>query len=255
METGAITSHIDVAQVALYGFWLFFAGLIYYLRQEDKREGYPLVTDRPNQPRVAGFPPVPSPKTFVLPNGGVVTAPRQEAAQPAFDALPVAAWPGAPMHPTGDPMLAAAGPGASALRADTPDPNFETRPRVLPLRVATDLFLDPEGPDPITMEAVGADGVVGGVVTDVWIDQPEMIIRYLEVTLPAGPSVLVPMPLIRVNETARQVIVQSILGAQFAHAPMLANPDQVTLREEDRIVAYYGGGTLYADPRRVEPLL
>jgi photosynthetic reaction center H subunit len=27
------------------------------------------------------------------------------------------------------------------------------------------------------------------------------------------------------------------------------------LLEEDRIVAYYGGGTLYATPQRQEPLL
>ena len=56
MGTGAITSYIDVAQVALYSFWVFFAGLIYYLRREDKREGYPLVSDRSDQIRVTGFP-------------------------------------------------------------------------------------------------------------------------------------------------------------------------------------------------------
>ena len=38
MPTGAITSEIDVAQVVLYAFWFFFAGLIIYLRKEDKRE-------------------------------------------------------------------------------------------------------------------------------------------------------------------------------------------------------------------------
>jgi len=36
---------------------------------------------------------------------------------------------------------------------------------------------------------------------------------------------------------------------------MLANPDQVTLREEDQIAAYFASGNLYAEPRRVEPLL
>ena len=29
METGAITQYIDVAQIVLYMFWAFFAGLIY----------------------------------------------------------------------------------------------------------------------------------------------------------------------------------------------------------------------------------
>ena len=28
MQTGAITQYIDVAQIALYAFWIFFAGLI-----------------------------------------------------------------------------------------------------------------------------------------------------------------------------------------------------------------------------------
>ena len=42
---------------------------------------------------------------------------------------------------------------------------------------------------------------------------------------------------------------------QFADVPTLANPDQVTLLEEDRISAYYAGGTLYAEPSRLGPLI
>jgi photosynthetic reaction center H subunit len=45
MGTGAITQYIDVAQLVLYLFWIFFAGLIYYLRRENQREGYPMETD------------------------------------------------------------------------------------------------------------------------------------------------------------------------------------------------------------------
>lgn len=256
MQSGAITGYIDVAQVALYAFWIFFAGLIFYLRREDKREGYPLVSDRSDRIRVEGFPPMPAPKTFLLPHGGTQTAPREEAPQPHFDAVPVAGWPGAPLQPIGNAMRAGAGPAASALRADRPDLTFETSEhRIVPLRIATDHAVDEESPDPRSMEAVGADGVVGGVVTDLWIDRAEAVIRYLEVTLAAGPSVLVPMPLARVDAKARKVVVQSILGAQFADAPMLTAPDQVTLREEDRIAAYYASGNLFAEPRRVEPLL
>ncbi len=56
--------YFDLAQLALYAFWLFFFGLVYYLRREDKREGYPLLTDDPN--RVAnGFPMPPEPKQFI----------------------------------------------------------------------------------------------------------------------------------------------------------------------------------------------
>ena len=42
MDTGSITGYVDVAQLVLYAFWIFFFGLIIYLRREDKREGYPL---------------------------------------------------------------------------------------------------------------------------------------------------------------------------------------------------------------------
>ena len=254
MQTGAITGYIDVAQIALYTFWLFFAGLIFYLRREDKREGYPLVTERPGQ-LLKGFPIMPSPKIFLLANGETVSAPRTDPPQPSLDAKPVGSWPGAPMHPLGNPMLAGAGPAASALRADVPDLMHESSVhRVVPLRVATDLFMDDEGPDPRGKEAVGADGMTGGIVSDLWVDRTEMTIRYVEVTLAAGASVLVPMPLAKVDATGR-VFVKSVLGSQFTDAPTLANPDQITLREEDRVQAYFASGHMYATPRRVEPLL
>ena len=57
-----VTSYIDFAQISLYVFWIFFAGLIYYLRREDKREGYPLETRR--RVRVQGWPPIPAEKYF-----------------------------------------------------------------------------------------------------------------------------------------------------------------------------------------------
>ena len=76
METGAITGYIDVAQLALYAFWVFFAGLIYYLLQENKREGYPLESDRSAHIRVQGWPPMPEPKTYKLQHGGTRTVPN-----------------------------------------------------------------------------------------------------------------------------------------------------------------------------------
>jgi hypothetical protein len=50
--------YIDFAQITVYLFWFFFAGLILYLRREDKREGYPLESDRKGVP-VQGWPAVP----------------------------------------------------------------------------------------------------------------------------------------------------------------------------------------------------
>ena len=40
-----------------------------------------------------------------------------------------------------------------------------------------------------------------------------------------------------------------------ATVPGLRNPDQITFLEEDKITAYYAGGTLYATPARAEPFL
>lgn len=254
METGAITGYIDVAQIALYVFWLFFAGLVFYLRREDKREGYPLVTERAGV-RLDGFPRPPAPKTYLLPHGGTVTAPRVDPPQPSFDAVPLAGWPGAPLQPIGNAMLAGTGPAAYALRAEVPDLTETGETRIVPLRLIPDHYLDEESPDPRGMTAVGADGVAGGLVTDVWIDRVELVVRYFEVALSAGPSVLLSAPMARIDTAANAVRVQSILGAQFADVPLLANPDQVTLREEDQVQAYYGGGQLYATASRLEPLL
>jgi photosynthetic reaction center H subunit len=65
--------------------------------------------------------------------------------------------------------------------------------------------------------------------------------------------VLLPINFARIS--AEAVKVQSILGRQFADVPGLRNPDQITLREEDKVCAYYAGGHLYAEPSRLGPWL
>jgi photosynthetic reaction center H subunit len=256
MHTGAITQYIDVAQLALYGFWIFFAGLIYYLRSEDKREGYPLESDIPN--RVAqGFPPIPRPKTFLLQHGETRVVPASAMKQ-SIAAVPTSDHPGAPLQPTGNPMLDCVGPGAYANRADQPDVTVDGLPKIVPMRVATEFHVESRDPDPRGMEVIGADGGVGGVVRDIWVDRSETIIRYLEVEVltPAGTSrVLLPMNFSRIHGRRRQVQVKSILAEHFASVPALRNPDQVTFLEEERIVAYYGAGHLYAKPSRLGPWL
>jgi photosynthetic reaction center H subunit len=271
-STGAITGYFDVAQIVLYAFWIFFAGLIIYLRREDKREGYPLESDRVHV-KVVGFPGLPEPKTFVLPHGGGIrTAPRVEARE-SVNATPAAPWPGAPLQPNGDPMLAAVGPGASPDRADEPDLTFEGKPKIVPMRVAPDFSVAPQDVDPRGLPVLGADGKLGGIVKDIWVDLSEPQIRYLEVSLPksapsavpaevaeegtdaAAGSVLLPMNFVRVNRKQGHLKVLSILGRHFANVPRLARPDQVTLREEDKVCAYYAAGTLYAKAERAEPLM
>lgn len=265
MESGSITGYIDVAQIVLYAFWIFFFGLIFYLRREDKREGYPLESDRSlrsgGRVKVQGFPAVPTPKTFRLPHGGEAYAPRSGVDDRVVNATPAGAYLGAPLDPTGDPMLAGVGPGAYAERADVPDTTAEGLPRIIPLRVAGSAghALDPRDPNPIGMPVVDASGNEAGRVTDAWIDLGEPHVRYLEVDVPvAGAearSVLIPIGFARVSGKRGEVVVRSITAAQFANAPVRANPDQVTLREEDRIGAYYGGGTLYALAKRRDPLI
>jgi len=66
---------------------------------------------------------------------------------------------------------------------------------------------------------------------------------------------LLPINFTRISGSRGRVKVKAILGRQFADVPGIQKPDQVTLREEDRITAYYGSGTLYATPARTEPLL
>ncbi len=53
--------YIDTPTVLIYLFWFFFFGLVVYLRREDKREGYPLESDRQNV-TVQGWPAMPAPK-------------------------------------------------------------------------------------------------------------------------------------------------------------------------------------------------
>ena len=255
----ALTSYLDVAQVVLYVFFGFLAAVIFYLRREDKREGYPLESDRSGHVLVQGFPSIPAPKSFLLADGRTVQAP---AAQPAdlrpVKASPVAPWPDAPLVPDGDPMADGVGPAAYAARSDEPDLTFHGTPKLVPLRSAEGFYLDSTDPDPRGMEVVGCDGQVGGIVRDVWIDQAEYIIRYLEVEV-GGPgdkrNVLLPMTQSRIGGSSRKVKVNSIRGAHFASVPAHRKPDVVTRLEEDRICAYYTGGNLYATPQRAEPLL
>jgi photosynthetic reaction center H subunit len=250
----SITGYIDVAQVVLYLFWAFFAGLILYLRREDRREGYPLFSEPTDTYKDPGFLWIPPPKVFKLAHGGTSRAPNKPDDR-AINAVKTAVWPGAPLEPTGDPMLAAVGPGSYAARANVPDLTIEGAPKIVPMRADSAYAIDTGDRDPRGFVVVGADRNVAGTVKDIWVDRSETIIRYLEVTTNGNRSVLLPMTFARVDRRRGQVKVHAILADQFANVPGLASPDQVTLLEEDKIVGYYGGGLLYANASRQEPLL
>jgi photosynthetic reaction center H subunit len=255
MKSGALGSYIDVAQVMLYLFWIFFAGLIYYLHRENKREGYPLEHDGGSRKVVQGWPAVPEAKIFRLRDGTTRSSPPAVTVEPPLNASRSNRSLGTPLDPTGDPMLAAVGPGSYAMRADTPDLTFDGHPKLVPLRVATDYHLEAADPDPRGMQVFGADGAVGGVVKDLWVDRAETILRYLEleVTTSAGQDrVLLPITFARI--ASGRVTVHAVHGNQFVNVPRTRNAESVTLLEEEKVMAYYGGGTLYADPSRQEPL-
>ena len=141
------------------------------------------------------------------------------------------------------------------LRSNTPDLTFEGLTRIAPLRVANDHSVDEHDRDPRGFKVIGADGEVGGIVRDLWVDRSEVTFRYLEVEVEGGKRVLLPITFSKIDQGKGIVKVESILGGQFAQAPTLANPDRVTRLEEDKIVAYYGGGILYAEPSRQEPII
>ncbi len=256
MGTGAFTGYIDLAQMVLYLFWIFFAGLIYYLLQENKREGYPLESDRSANIRVQGWPPMPSPKTYRLLHGGTRKVPNNSKSPQSLAAVPTGGWPGAPLQPTGNPMLDGVGPGSYADRPDIPDLTAEGDLKIVPLRVASDFDVASGDPDPRGLKVYGADGVEGGTIVDVWVDRSEMVFRYLELSVATQTGkrqVLLPINFSRIN--SQGVRVKSILGSQFAQVPGTSHPEKVTLLEEEKVMAYYGGGVLYATPDRQEPLL
>ena len=258
MQTGAITQYIDVAQIVLYAFWIFFAGLIYYLHQENKREGYPLESNVRGRRPIEGFPPVPASKTFRLQDGTSITVPRPGETADAINAAPMGGFPGAPHEPGGPPMLSGVGPGGYAQRRDIPDVTVEGTLRIVPLRSAADFGVSIKDVDPRGLPVVGSDGVVGGTVREMWVDRSEVIFRYLEIEVAGAArdgrsTVLLPVNFSRIG--SRSVVVDSILGSQFAGVPQTRQPDQVTFLEEEKIMAYYGAGTLYATAARSEPLL
>ena len=179
--------------------------------------------------------------------------------EPLAHGIAAALWEGAPVEPVGNPLLSGVGPAAWANRKDTPDVTYEGHlPRIVPLRVATDYWVEAEDPDPRGMEVIGADRQVAGVVQEVWVDRSEVVIRYLEVEIPipgGSRRVLLPMTSAVIDAKRRQITVRSLLAAQFVDVPPTRNPDEITLLEEDKITSYYAGGQLFAEPSRLGPLL
>jgi photosynthetic reaction center H subunit len=249
--------NFDLASAAIWLFYLFFALLVYYLQTENMREGYPLEDDDGNVAPNQGPFPVPSDKTFHLPHGrGDVTVPsgqRGDRADLALERTSVAA--GSPYMPTGDPMVDGVGPAAWAPRNDHPELDAHGHVKIKPMSAMPDFHVS-AGTDPRGKAVVAGDGEVIGRVTDMWVDVPEQIVRFLTIDVNpegSGKLRLIPMNFAKIKKN--RVDVRSIYSDHFDGIPTIASADQVTLLEEEKIMAYFGGGTLYADARRAEPVV
>lgn len=265
MNAAYIVGTFDVAELAFLLFFGFFVALVFYLNRESRREGYPLEDEGTGKIHPGSLFDADK-KSFQLPHGRGTYVPEDVArddinvpAVPAFRAA------GAPLVPTGDPMIDGMGPAAWANRAKYPDLTFDGRPRILPIADSHELVVSPNDPQIVGYPVVAADGVTVGKISDIWVDQAEHIIRYLEVETTSGKKVLAPMMVAVVhgnsllgallpihNDEPKYVEIDAITAAQFDNVPTLETPGIITRYEEDRIQAYFGGGYMYATPERSE---
>lgn len=239
----------DLAAVAIWGFWLFFAGLVFYIQRENMREGYPLEDDLGRDGPKEGLFGLPSDKTFHLPHGrGDLSVPSQQRKDRT--GLPLrrgAAWSGAPYIPVGDPMVGGVGPAAWANREDLPELDGHGHPKIQPMSNLADFSIS-AGRDPRGLPVVAGDGEVVGRITDLWIDVPEQMIRFLTIDVNpegTGKTRLLPIHMLRVKSD--RVVVRSLHQRHFDGIPQIASPHQVTKLEEEKIMAWVAGGTLYAN--------
>ncbi len=259
MPTGALTGYADVAQVVLYAFFLFFFGLVFYLRREDRREGYPLEDEAVGLRHSVNPFLIPSAKAFHLAGGETTYAPQamhgRQDIETGIPARKVEPWPGAPYERTDGSLAAGVGPGSYVIRHDVTDKTWEGEDRMAPLRIAKNFVVHEQGPNPIGMTVFGSDNAVAGVVADLWVDRGESLVRYYEVELATGGRRLMPSVFCRAGGFTKTVKSEALLASQFADIPATRNPDTVTFLEEERIMCYFGAGTLYATPQRAEPLI
>lgn len=238
--------NFDLASLSIWLFWGFFALLVYYLQTENMREGYPLVDENGNPAANQGLFPLPKDKTFILPHGqGELTVPSGARGDRDDLALArTAVSEGFPHAPTGDALVDGVGPASWAPRKDEPELDGHGHPKIRPM-AGSNKFSVSAGYNPMGMPVVGSDDMVGGTVTDMWIDEPEQMIRYIEFDLKdGGGKRLVPMTMVTVKP--RYVWIRSLPSTHMHKVPSLKAADQITKLEEEKVCAVYAGGRMYA---------
>ena len=175
-------------------------------------------------------------------------------------AVAVDGFNGSPLVPTGNPMIDGVGPASWANRADEPDRTFHGAPKIVPMRLDPTFSVAKGDPDPRGVPVEAADKVTAGTVMELWVDRAEPQVRYYEVQLSGSerrimlPAGFVQWPNFGLWGNDR-LLVKSITAAQFADVPTIRRDDQITLLEEDKVMAYFAGGHLYATAARSEPLI
>lgn len=215
---GEIAGEVDLTTVLLYTFWAFFFYLVYYLQKESRREGYPLEADETGKVERPSVIFMPDKKTYLMPHGHPdVVKPDDKRETRELKLKPLRVWGGAPKEPTGsNPMLDGVGPGSYAERADVPDLTAEGEPKIVPLRTAPGFKIAGKDVNPVGLRVMGCDGEVGGVITDVWVDKAERMIRFYEVQpITEGDESAAPAP-------APAPVVTSESGASDDEAPAAA---------------------------------
>jgi photosynthetic reaction center H subunit len=255
MDDVKIVGTFDVTEMVFYAFVLFFLALIFYLRREDRREGYPLEDEVTGRVDTWGGPmQSATAKTFLLPFGqGTSTTPTKGREPVDIAGKRTFRSPGAPYYPTGNPLVDGIGPAAWADRAKTPDLNCNGLNRIVPIGNSSHpVGVHHRDTDPRGLKVIAADGAVAGIVSDLWIDTSDDCVRYLEVDT-GTKKVLAPMGMSKVRKG--YVDIDAINAADYADVPVPVTPGQISRYEEDRVLAYFGGGYLYANRARQEPLI
>ena len=250
-------ANFDLASAAIWLFWIFFAGLIYYLQTENMREGYPLEKDdgtpSPNQ----GPFPIPTQKRFDLPHDrGAVRVPNANGEGRTIALRKSAMSEGQPFEPTGDPMADGVGPASWAARRDVAELTSHGHPKLQPM-AKLPAFSVARGRDPRGLTVFSGDKKAVGTVSDIWVDEGEQLVRYLEIDLGGrNGKRLAPMALCKIKGSAMGggVMINSLYADQFPKVPKHKRATSVTMLEEEKISAFYCGGTLYAG-NRAEPLI
>ena len=110
--------------------------------------------------------------------------------------------------------------------------------------------------DPRGKPVVTGDGEVVGRITDMWVDVPEQLVRYLVMDVNPegdGQTRMIPMNFARIKSD--RVVIRSLYEGNVSGIPTIKGDAEITLLEEEKIMAYFGGGTMYADPRREETVI